>query len=153
MTTMKRNRHTPEQAVRKVREGERMLGSGSDLTEVLRHLEIIESTWHRWRQPTASMPTASSQSSSASSPNTARQHTCGWTTAPNSSPRHCGTGVASGAPTPPTSSPARPGRTPTSSPSTDACETSASTQNNTWTHNRVPLRSIVERKIPKFRGG
>ena len=35
---MKRNRHTPEQAVRKVREGERMLGSSSDLTEVLRHL-------------------------------------------------------------------------------------------------------------------
>ena len=30
---MKRNRHTPEQAVRKVREGERMLGSGTDLTE------------------------------------------------------------------------------------------------------------------------
>ena len=41
---MKRRRHTPEQAVRKVREGERMLGAGSDLTEVLRHLEITEST-------------------------------------------------------------------------------------------------------------
>lgn len=27
-----------------VREGERMLGAGSDLTEVLRHLEITEST-------------------------------------------------------------------------------------------------------------
>ena len=27
-----------------------MLGSGSDLTEVLRHLEITESTWHRWRR-------------------------------------------------------------------------------------------------------
>ena len=33
---MKRRRHTPEQAVRKVREGERMLNAGSDLTEVLR---------------------------------------------------------------------------------------------------------------------
>ena len=52
---MKRNRHTPEQAVRKVREGERMLGSGSDLTEVLRHLEITESTWHRWRRAYAGM--------------------------------------------------------------------------------------------------
>ena len=41
---MKRNRHTPDQAVRKVREGERMLRWGSDLTEVLPHLEIIEST-------------------------------------------------------------------------------------------------------------
>ena len=47
---MKRRRHTPERAVRKVREGERMLGSGSDLAEVLRHLEITESTWHRWRR-------------------------------------------------------------------------------------------------------
>ena len=52
---MKRNRHTREQAVRKVREGERMLGSGSDLTEVLRHLEITESTWHRWRRSYAGM--------------------------------------------------------------------------------------------------
>lgn len=52
---MKRRRHTPEQAVRKVREGERMLGAGSDLTEVLRHLEITESTWHRWRRAYAGM--------------------------------------------------------------------------------------------------
>ncbi len=33
---MKRHRHTPEQAVRKLREGERMLNEGKDLTEVLR---------------------------------------------------------------------------------------------------------------------
>lgn len=46
---MKRRRHTPEQAVRKVREGERMLNAGSDLAEVLRALEITESTWNRWR--------------------------------------------------------------------------------------------------------
>ncbi len=46
---MKRRRHTPEQAVRKVREGERMLNDGSDLTLVLRHLEVTESTWNRWR--------------------------------------------------------------------------------------------------------
>ncbi len=52
---MKRRRHTPEQAVRKVREGERMLASGSDLTEVLRHLEVTESTWHRWRRAYAGM--------------------------------------------------------------------------------------------------
>ena len=52
---MKRRRHTPEQAVRKVREGERMLGSGSDLAEALRHLEITESTRHRWRRPYAGM--------------------------------------------------------------------------------------------------
>ena len=47
---MKRKRHTPEQAVRRVREGERMLAAGSDLAEVLRHLEITELTWHRWRR-------------------------------------------------------------------------------------------------------
>ena len=47
---MKRRRHTPEQAVRKVREGERMLGSGSGLTEARRYLEITDSTWCRWRR-------------------------------------------------------------------------------------------------------
>ena len=46
---MKRHRHTPEQAVRKLREGERILNDGKDLVEVLRHLEVTESTWNRWR--------------------------------------------------------------------------------------------------------
>ena len=35
---MKRHRHTPEQAVRKVREGERLLNDGKDLAEILRVL-------------------------------------------------------------------------------------------------------------------
>ena len=46
---MRRHRHTPEQAVRKVREGERLLNDGKDLAEVLRMLEISEATWNRWR--------------------------------------------------------------------------------------------------------
>ena len=46
---MKRHRHTPEQAVRKLREGERLLNEGKDMVEVLRNLEIAESTWNRWR--------------------------------------------------------------------------------------------------------
>ena len=46
---MKRHRHTPEQAVRKVREGERLLNDGKDLAEVLRTLEISEAAWNRWR--------------------------------------------------------------------------------------------------------
>lgn len=46
---MKRHRHTPEQIVRKLREGERLLNSGVDLVEVLRQLEVSESTWNRWR--------------------------------------------------------------------------------------------------------
>ena len=52
---MKRKRHSPEQAVRKIREGERMLASGCDLTEVLRQLGIGESTWYRWKQTYAGM--------------------------------------------------------------------------------------------------
>ncbi len=46
---MKRHRHTPEQIVRKLREGDRLLNEGKDLTEVLRHLEVTDSTWNRWR--------------------------------------------------------------------------------------------------------
>jgi putative transposase len=48
-TIMKRRRHTPEQAVRKIREGERLLNEGQELAEVLRHLEITEATFNRWR--------------------------------------------------------------------------------------------------------
>ena len=48
-TIMKRQRHTPEQAVRKIREGERLLNEGRELVEVLRQLEVSEATWNRWR--------------------------------------------------------------------------------------------------------
>ena len=48
-TTMKRRRHTPEQVIRKLAEGEKLLGEGKTIDEVARHLEITESTWHRWR--------------------------------------------------------------------------------------------------------
>jgi hypothetical protein len=47
--TMKRHRHTPEQVVRKLREGDRLLNEGKDLAGVLRHLEVSESSWNRWR--------------------------------------------------------------------------------------------------------
>ena len=46
---MKRQRHTPEQIVRKLREGEPLLNDGKDIAEVLRHLEVSESSWNRWR--------------------------------------------------------------------------------------------------------
>jgi hypothetical protein len=48
-TIMKRRRHTPEQVVRKIREGERLLNEGQDLGEVLRHLEVTEATFNGWR--------------------------------------------------------------------------------------------------------
>ena len=46
---MKRKHHTPEQIVRKLAEGEKLLNEGRDVAEVCRHLEITESTWHRWK--------------------------------------------------------------------------------------------------------
>ena len=48
-TTMKRRRHTPEQVIRKLAEGEKLLAEGKTIEEVSRHLEISEQTWHRWR--------------------------------------------------------------------------------------------------------
>ena len=47
-TTMKRRRHTPEQIIRKLREGEKLVGQGLGLAEVCMQLEISEPTWHRW---------------------------------------------------------------------------------------------------------
>lgn len=35
--------------IRKLREGERLIGEGSDLAAVCKHLEVSEQTWHRWR--------------------------------------------------------------------------------------------------------
>ncbi len=48
MTSSKRRRHTPDQIIRKLAEGHKQLAAGKDLDEVCRHLEIAESTWHRW---------------------------------------------------------------------------------------------------------
>lgn len=55
---MKRKRHTPEQAVRKLREGEKRLNAGDELGSVLRQLEITESTWNRWRSAYGGMKAA-----------------------------------------------------------------------------------------------
>ena len=46
---MKQRHHTPEQVIRKLAEGDKMLNEGKDLAEVCRRLEIAESTWHRWK--------------------------------------------------------------------------------------------------------
>jgi putative transposase len=46
---MKGRKHTPEQIVRKLREGDRLLGEGQDLAEAAKQLEISEATFHRWR--------------------------------------------------------------------------------------------------------
>jgi putative transposase len=46
---MPRRRHTPEQIVRKLREADKLLAEGKDITAVARHLEVSEATYHRWR--------------------------------------------------------------------------------------------------------
>ena len=43
-TLTKRNRHTPEQVVRKLHEAERMFGEGKAIPEVAKELEISENT-------------------------------------------------------------------------------------------------------------
>ena len=44
-----RRRHTPEQIVRKLREADRLLAEGASVADVVRHLEVSEATFHRWR--------------------------------------------------------------------------------------------------------
>lgn len=46
---MKRRRHTPEQIVRKLREADKLLAEGQDVSMVARHFEVAEQTYHRWR--------------------------------------------------------------------------------------------------------
>ena len=42
-------RHSPEQIIRKLRQAEGRLASGSTVPEVARYLRISEATFHRWR--------------------------------------------------------------------------------------------------------
>jgi len=46
---VKKRRHTPDQVVRKLREADRLLAEGRVISEVAKHLEISEQTYHRWR--------------------------------------------------------------------------------------------------------
>jgi transposase-like protein len=45
----KRQRHSPEQIIRKLRDAEGMLSAGKELGQVLQALEVSEATFHRWR--------------------------------------------------------------------------------------------------------
>ena len=42
--------HTPDQVVRKLREADRLLADGKDVSEVSKHLEVSEQTYQRWRK-------------------------------------------------------------------------------------------------------
>jgi transposase-like protein len=48
-TAMKNRKHTPEQIIRKLAEGEKLLNQGQSVEEVARHLEVTEATWYRWK--------------------------------------------------------------------------------------------------------
>ena len=45
---MKRRTHSPEQVIRKVNEGQKLLAEGKTVDEVAKYLEVTPSTWHRW---------------------------------------------------------------------------------------------------------
>ena len=44
-----KERHTPEQIIRKLRLADEKLAAGAPISEVARELEISEATYHRWR--------------------------------------------------------------------------------------------------------
>jgi hypothetical protein len=46
---VKNKRHTPEQVIKKLAEGDKLLNGGADIATVVKQLEITESTWHRWK--------------------------------------------------------------------------------------------------------
>lgn len=46
---MKRNRHSPEQIITKLREADALLGGGATIGQVCQKLEVAEATFHRWR--------------------------------------------------------------------------------------------------------
>ncbi len=51
-------RHSPEQIIRKLRQAEDKLASGSTVPEVARELGISEPTFHRWRNRYGGMGTS-----------------------------------------------------------------------------------------------
>ncbi len=46
--TKKQRRHTPEQIIRKLAEGHKLMAGGMTVEEVCRQFGIAESSWHRW---------------------------------------------------------------------------------------------------------
>ena len=47
--TKRRKRHTPEQIVKKLHDAEVMLNAGKSMEEVLKMLEVSETTYDRWQ--------------------------------------------------------------------------------------------------------
>ena len=51
-----RNRHSPEQVVRKLTQADRMMAEGKDIADVCRELQVSEQTYYRWRNQFGAMP-------------------------------------------------------------------------------------------------
>lgn len=41
-------RHTPDQVIGCVRQGQKMLNDGRPMVEVIKELQVTEATWYRW---------------------------------------------------------------------------------------------------------
>ena len=48
---MARRRHKPEQIIRKLRQPDRLLGEGADISDAARHLEVSEATYQSVAEP------------------------------------------------------------------------------------------------------
>lgn len=46
---MKGKKHTPEQIIKKLAEGDRMLNEGMSIQDVARQFQITDKTWYRWK--------------------------------------------------------------------------------------------------------
>ncbi len=46
---IKGKKHTPDQVIAKLAEGDRMLNEGKTIAEVARSACLTETTWHRWK--------------------------------------------------------------------------------------------------------
>ena len=46
---MKSKRHSPEQVIKKLSEGDNLLNEGATVAEVARSFGITETTWYRWK--------------------------------------------------------------------------------------------------------
>ena len=64
---MKKRHHTPEQVIRELAQGDKLLNQGEDLAEVCRQLEIAESTRHRWKAQYGGMKVKRRQATEGSS--------------------------------------------------------------------------------------
>ena len=65
--TKKQRRHSPEQIIRKLAEGHKLMAGGMSVEEVCREFGIAESSWHRWLSQYGGMKADDAKGSAARS--------------------------------------------------------------------------------------